>query len=247
MTEQLKYDTKAILPVLKDMLDRESEKTSGLSDKLITIGELAVASSLVIKETKANTKDGNDKLDTLTNQQEKLVDTLATLTTMVEQVKSGSDLTEELRNDFRDQLNKVIENHTSDKDDILEHISKVYTDYTNRVIELSGAITTLNETLTNPEYKNRVENLMRELIDVKTSIAELKEQHDKNTKAQLERIESLVTQLTTVDESFGKFINDTESNQEVVTKVVQHINIIEDRLDSLLAVNISQDAVGGDK
>lgn len=237
MTEQLKYDNAAILPVLKNMLEQEATQTDKLSNKLITIGELAVASSLTLKDTQTSTKEGNEKLGELAKQQESILDNLTRLNTAMDHVKTGDHLTEELREDFRKQLGKVIENHSSDKDSILEHISKVYADYTEKVVGLSNAIMTLNETLTNPEYKNRVETLLGELKDVKESVDGLKEAQEQNTREQLKQMEELIKQLTLVDDSFGKFANTAESNQGIVTQVVQHVNIIEDRLDALLATN----------
>lgn len=247
MTKQITYDHEAILPVLKDMLNQESDKTKDLSEKLITIGELAVASSLVLKETQEDTKNGHVKLDAITGQQEKIIDILSTLEGSLNNVQTGSELVHELKDDFRVQLEKIIQNHTNDKDAILEHVSNIYLDYTNRVIDLSHAINTLNETLTNPEYKERTNSLSQELKDVKVAIDELRVSHEQKTKEQFDRIESLIKQLSIVDESFSNFVHKTSSNQEVVTQVVQHVNIIEDRLDALLTTNTSQNEVGGDK
>lgn len=247
MTNQITYDHEAILPVLKDMLNQESDKTKDLSEKLITIGELAVASSLVLKETQEDTKNGHVKLDTITGQQEKIVGILSALEGSLDNIQTGSELVHELRSDFRAQLEKIIQNHTDDKDAILEYISNVYSDYTNRVIDLSTAINTLNETLTNPEYKERTNALSQELKDVKVAIDELRVSHEQKTKEQFDRIESLIKQLSIVDESFSDFVHKTSSNQEVVTQVVQHVNIIEDRLDALLTASTSQNEVEGDK
>ena len=43
--KQVEYDVQATLPVINEMLEQEAQKTEEMSEKLVTIGETAIATT----------------------------------------------------------------------------------------------------------------------------------------------------------------------------------------------------------
>lgn len=250
MTTQTTYDMQESLPLIKEMLDKEADKTQAISETLLKIGELAVDTSLGMTDAQHIATEGNKMLQDIVNQQTSVVEAIQQLKQNVDQSALDETFADQLQNDFAKRLNQIVETHTTDKEDILEHISKVYQEYTQKVDTLTNAIHTVNETLKDPVYKERVDTLNDEIHTVQGTLENLKEDQIKTKNEQIEKIDALLKQLNDVSDSFTHFITETEQHQQTVTTIFQHVHIIEDRLNALLAVNatnVEEYEVGGDQ
>ena len=58
-------------------------------------------------------------------------------------------------------------------------------------------------------------------------------------------MQTLHHKLDTLSELFASATNDTENNKQLITEVIQHMNLMEARLDALLAIS-EQQTIGGE-
>ena len=62
---------------------------------------------------------------------------------------------------------------------------------------------------------------------------------------QRERVQNLHHKLDSLSEFFASATKDTESNKQLIVEVIQHMNLMEARLDALLAIS-EQRTIGGE-
>ena len=169
--------------------------------------------------------------------QDNVIQTLQGVTNELNHNKVDSETVERLKVEFANKLESVLDIHGTDKDAILNRIGEVYGEYTNKVADLSNSIHKLNDTLSNPSYQERVDNLTTEVSQVKDTLKTLTETQEEMSRKQQQRIDGLLTQLNDVYATFSTLIKATDDSRDTITNVVQYMHIIEDRLDALLAIN----------
>ena len=144
---QVEYDVQTTLPVITEMLEQEAQKTNEMSDKLVGIGETAVATTKAAVEMHQQTQQNEEHLLKVIAEQHEILNTLKQLTQGIDENHVDEVALKELQHSFAEKLDSVLSVHGADKDMIIEHISSVYDAYTKRMTELSEAIDRLNNTL----------------------------------------------------------------------------------------------------
>ena len=235
--EQLAYDVQAMMPIINDMITQEATKTQQMSDQLVKIGETALAMSIIATDVQEQNDKNSNYLSDIIKNQEHVIETLTATTQALKHDSVDAAMVDQLKDDFASKLETVLSLHGADKEAIMARIGEVYGEYTDRVVDLSKAIITLNDALTNPEYHDRVDALSKDLSTVKHTLDELNRAHDETARLQQEKVDGLALQLKDVYDTFNTLIDETNQSRDHVTRVLQYIKLIEDRLDALLEVD----------
>ena len=235
--EQFNYDARTMMPIISDMVAKESENIKQMSNKLVDIGETTLAVSLLATEMQKQTDKNETHLVQILQNQDNVIQTLQGVTNELNHNQVDSETVERLKVEFANKLETVLDIHGADKDAILNRIGEVYGEYTNKVSDLSNSIHKLNDTLSNPSYQERVNKLTTEVSQVKNTLKTLTESQEEISRKQQQRIDGLLNQLSDVYAKFSTLIKATDDSRDTITNVVQYMHIIEDRLDALLAIN----------
>ena len=110
-------------------------------------------------------------------------------------------------------------------------------DYTSQVEHLSTSINKLTTLLEDPSYQNRVEQLARELGAFKTHLTELQNSYEEKANEQSDRVNQLLESLVQTSTEYQTLIEETTNSRQLVSKVATRMQLIEDRLDALLAIS----------
>ena len=120
---------------------------------------------------------------------------------------------------------------------IIEHISSVYDAYTKRMTELSEAIDRLNNTLSDPSYQKRIDTLDDNVGELTQLVTKMGETQSIEAQKQFTAIDTLMANLSNTNVSFQQALEQAEKNRTFVASVVQRMNLIEDRLDTLIEMS----------
>ena len=189
--EQFNYDARTMMPIISDMVAKESENIKQMSNKLVDIGETTLAMSLLATEMQKQTDKNETHLVQILQNQDNVIQTLQGVTNELNHNQVDSETVERLKVEFANKLETVLDIHGADKDAILNRIGEVYGEYTNKVSDLSNSIHKLNDTLSNPSYQERVNKLTTEVSQVKNTLKTLTESQEEISRKQQQRIDGL--------------------------------------------------------
>ena len=234
---QVEYDVQTTLPVITEMLEQEAQKTNEMSDKLVSIGETAVATTKAAVEMHQQTQQNEEHMLKVIAEQQEILNTLKKLTQKVDENQVDKTTIKGLQQSFAEKLDSVLSVHGADKDTIIEHISSVYDAYTKRMIELSDAIERLNNTLSDPSYQKRIDTLDENVGELAQLVTKIGETHSIEAQKQYTAIDTLMANLSNTNISFQTALEQSEKNHTFIASVVQRMNMIEDRLDTLIEMS----------
>lgn len=234
---QVEYDVQTTLPVITEMLEQEAQKTNEMSDKLVGIGETAVATTKAAVEMHQQTQQNEEHLLKVIAEQHEILNTLKQLTQGIDENHVDEVALKELQHSFAEKLDSVLSVHGADKDMIIEHISSVYDAYTKRMTELSEAINRLNNTLSDPSYQKRIDTLDDNVGELTQLVTKMGETQSIEAQKQFTAIDTLMANLSNTNVSFQQALEQAEKNRTFVASVVQRMNLIEDRLDTLIEMS----------
>ena len=226
--EQSVTDTQVMLPILNEMISKELDNLNDISKQLVSIGENSLAVSLIATDT-----------------QEKMGESLTRLSTSADEGKINDDVIHSLKNDFSQKLEEIVSLHAADKDAIVARISEVYDGYTKRITDLTSALVNLKEVLLDPQYQSRITLLTESVVAVDQTLERVSLECANYDATQRERVQTLHHKLDALSELFASATSDTEHNKQLITEVIQHMNLMEARLDALLAIS-EQRTTGGE-
>ena len=227
MNQEL-HDIKEMLPTLEAILIEETKKTTQLSQQLVDIGETSLATTQTTKGIEEQLKTDGERLDNYI------------LTGLLNRFDTEDSATEELtklKDEFVQKLDSIVSLHAADKEAIVAKIAEVYVDYTSQVEHLSTSINKLTTLLEDPSYQNRVEQLARELGAFKTHLTELQNSYEEKANEQSDRVNQLLESLVQTSTEYQTLIEETTNSRQLVSKVATRMQLIEDRLDALLAIS----------
>lgn len=234
---QVEYDVQTTLPVITEMLEQEAQKTNEMSDKLVGIGETAVATTKAAVEMHQQTQQNEEHLLKVIAEQHEILNTLKQLTQGIDENHVDEVALKEMQQSFAEKLDGVLSVHGADKDMIIEHISSVYDAYTKRMTELSEAIDRLNNTLSDPSYQKRIDTLDDNVGELTQLVTKMGETQSIEAQKQFTAIDTLMANLSNTNVSFQQALEQAEKNRTFVASVVQRMNLIEDRLDTLIEMS----------
>jgi len=243
--EQSVTDTQVMLPILNEMISKELDNLNDISKQLVNIGENSLAVSLIATETQEKMGDTKTQLSNVLENQRAILESLSQLSKLSDDGKINDDVIHSLKNDFAQKLEEVASLHAADKDTIVARISEVYEGYTTRITDLTSALIDLKEVLLDPQYQNRVASLTESIVAVDQTLERVSLECANYDATQRERVQTLHHKLDTLSELFASATNDTENNKQLITEVIQHMNLMEARLDALLAIS-EQQTIGGE-
>lgn len=243
--EQSVTDTQVMLPILNEMISKELDNLNDISKQLVNIGENSLAVSLIATETQEKMGDTKTQLSNVLENQRAILESLSQLSKLSDDGKINDDVIHSLKNDFAQKLEEVASLHAADKDTIVSRISEVYEGYTIRITDLTSALIDLKEVLLDPQYQNRVASLTESIVAVDQTLERVSLECANYDATQRERVQTLHHKLDTLSELFASATNDTENNKQLITEVIQHMNLMEARLDALLAIS-EQQTIGGE-
>lgn len=235
--KQVEYDVQTTLPVITEMLEQEAQKTNEMSDKLVGIGETAIVTTKTAVEMQKQTQQNEEHLLKVITEQQEILDTLKKLTQKVDENQVDKITIKGLQQSFAEKLDSVLAIHGADKDKIIEHISSVYDAYTKRMIELSDAIEQLNNTLSDPSYQKRINTLDENVGELTQLVTKIGETHSIEVQKQCDVMDTLMTNLSNTNISFQQALKQSEKNRTFIASVVQRMNMLEDRLDTLIEMS----------
>lgn len=243
--EQSVTDTQVMLPILNEMISKELDNLNDISKQLVNIGENSLAVSLIATDTQEKMGDTKTQLSNVLENQRAILESLSQLSELSDDGKINDDVIHSLKNDFSQKLEEVASLHAADKDTIVARISEVYEGYTARITDLTSALSDLKEVLLDPQYQNRVASLTESIVAVDQTLERVSLECANYDATQRERVQTLHHKLDTLSELFASATNDTENNKQLITEVIQHMNLMEARLDALLAIS-EQQTIGGE-
>ena len=243
--EQSATDTQVMLPILNEMIGKELENLNDISKQLVDIGEKSLAVSLIATDTQEKMGDTKEQLSNVLDNQRSILELLATLSTDVDAGKINDDVIISLKNDFSNKLDEVASLHAADKDAIVSRISEIYDGYTKRITDLTAELIALKEILLDPQYQERIIALTESVVAIDQTLERVSLECANYDATQRERVQNLHHKLDTLSEFFTSSTNDTENNKQLITEVIQHMNLMEARLDALLAIS-EQRTTGGE-
>lgn len=243
--EQSVTDTQVMLPILNEMISKELDNLNDISKQLVNIGENSLAVSLIATDTQEKMGDTKTQLSNVLDNQRAILESLSQLSELSDDGKINDDVIHSLKNDFSKKLEEVASLHAADKDAIVARISEVYEGYTTRITDLTSALINLKEVLLDPQYQNRVDALTESIAAVDQTLERVSLECANYDATQRERVQTLHHKLDILSESFASATNDTENNKQLITEVIQHMNLMEARLDALLAIS-EQQTIGGE-
>lgn len=243
--EQSVTDTQVMLPILNEMISKELDNLNDISKQLVNIGENSLAVSLIATDTQEKMGDTKTQLSNVLENQRAILESLSQLSELSDDGKINDDVIHSLKNDFSKKLEEVASLHAADKDTIVARISEVYEGYTTRITDLTSALIDLKEVLLDPQYQNRVASLTESIVAVDQTLERVSLECANYDATQRERVQTLHHKLDTLSELFASATNDTENNKQLITEVIQHMNLMEARLDALLAIS-EQQTIGGE-
>lgn len=231
------HDIKEMLPTLEAILSEETQKTTKLSQQLVEIGETSLATTQTTKGIEEQLKTDGERLDTYIQSQQKIIDSLTGLINRFDTEDSATTELTKLKNEFVQKLDSIVGLHAADKDAIVAKIAEVYVDYTSQVENLSTSINKLTTLLEDPSYQNRVEQLANELRAFKSHLTELQNNYELKSNEQSDRVNQLLESLVKTSTEYQTLIEETTNSRQLVSKVATRMQLIEDRLDALLAIS----------
>lgn len=243
--EQSLTDTQVMLPILNEMISKELDNLNGISKQLVDIGEKSLAVSLIATDTQEKMGDTRTQLSDVLGNQRAILESLAQLSDAADKGNISDDVIESLNNNFASKLEEVTTLHAADKDMIVGRINEVYEGYTNRVVDLTSALVELKEVLLDPQYQDRIAALTESVVAVDQTLERVSLEYANYDATQRERVQNLHHKLDSLSEFFTAATKDTESNKQLISEVIQHMNLMEARLDALLAIS-EQRTTGGE-
>lgn len=235
--EQSATDTKVMLPILSDMINKELENLSGISKQLVDIGEKSLAVSLIATDTKEQMVDTKEQLSNVLNNQQIIAESLVYLTDALDKGKLTDGSLEALKDDFASKLDNVITLHAADKEAIINRIGEIYGGYTQRIVDLTSSIVNLKEVLLDPKYQERIVQLTDAVTAIDQTLERVSVEFANYDATQRERIQNLNHKLDTLSEIFNSSTKDADNNKQMISEVIQHMNLMESRLDALLTIS----------
>ena len=230
-------DIKEMLPTLEAILTEETKKTTQLSQQLVDIGETSLATTQTTKGIEEQLKTDGERLDNYIQGQQQVIDSLTGLLNRFDTEDSATEELTKLKDEFVQKLDSIVSLHAADKEAIVAKIAEVYVDYTSQVEQLSTSINKLTTLLEDPSYQNRVEQLARELGAFKTHLTELQNSYEEKANEQSNRVNQLLESLVQTSTEYQTLIEETTNSRQLVSKVATRMQLIEDRLDALLAIS----------
>jgi hypothetical protein len=232
--KQVEYDVQATLPVITEMLEQEAQKTEEISEKLVGIGETAIATTRAAVDMHKQTQENEQHLLKVIAEQQEILETLTGLTKSVNENHIDEVAIQELQQSFASKLDEVLNVHGADKDMIVSHIADVYVSYTERITALSEAIERLNTTLSDPDYQKRIDSLDARVNELTKLVGKIGDAQTAATTEQFKKVEALMEQLSSTTVVFEQSLEKADQNRTFIASVVQRMNMIEDRLDTLI-------------
>ena len=110
---------------------------------------------------------------------------------------------------------------------------------------MTSAIIELKDVLSDPQYQDRVKSLTESVAAVDQTLERVSLEYANYDATQRERVQNLHHKLDSLSEFFASATKDTESNKQLIVEVIQHMNLMEARLDALLAIS-EQRTTGGE-
>lgn len=243
--EQSLTDTQVMLPILNEMISKELDNLNDISKRLVDIGEKSLAVSLIATDTQEKMGDTREQLSDVLDNQQAILNSLSQLFAIADAGNIGDDVINSLTNTFVSKLEGITTLHAADKDAIVERISEVYDGYTKRITDLTSAIIELKDVLLDPQYQDRVKSLTESVAAVDQTLERVSLEYANYDATQRERVQNLHHKLDSLSEFFASATKDTESNKQLIVEVIQHMNLMEARLDALLAIS-EQRTTGGE-
>ena len=240
--EQSVTDTQVMLPILNEMISKELDNLNDISKQLVSIGENSLAVSLIATDTQEKMGDTRTQLSDVLENQRAIIVSLNRLSTSADEGKINDDVIHSLKNDFSQKLEEIVSLHAADKDAIVARISEVYDGYTKRITDLTSALINLKEVLLDPQYQSRI---TESVVAVDQTLERVSLECANYDATQRERVQTLHHKLDALSELFTSATSDTEHNKQLITEVIQHMNLMEARLDALLAIS-EQRTTGGE-
>lgn len=231
------HDIKEMLPTLEAILSKETQKTTQLSQQLVDIGETSLATTQTTKGIEEQLKADGERLDTYIQGQQQVIDSLTGLINHFDTEDAATAELNKLKDEFVRKLDSIVSLHAADKEAIVAKISEVYVDYTSQVENLSTSINKLTTLLEDPSYQNRVEQLASELGAFKSHLTELQNSYELKSNEQSDRVNQLLESLVKTSTEYQTLIEETTNSRQLVSKVATRMQLIEDRLDALLAIS----------
>lgn len=242
--EQSLTDTQVMLPILNEMISKELDNLNDISKQLVDIGEKSLAVSLIATDTQEKMGDTRTQLSDVLDNQRAILESLDQLSAAADKGTIGDDVINSLTNTFVLKLEGITELHAADKDAIVGRISEVYEGYTNRITGLTSALVELKEVLLDPQYQERITSLTESVVAVDQTLERVSLECANYDATQRERVQNLHHKLDSLSEFFASATKDTESNKQLISEVIQHMNLMEARLDALLAISEQRTAGG---
>ena len=243
--EQSLTDTQVMLPILNEMISKELDNLNDISKRLVDIGEKSLAVSLIATDTQEKMGDTREQLSDVLDNQQAILNSLSQLFAIADAGNISDDVINSLTNTFVSKLEGITTLHAADKDAIVERISEVYDGYTKRITDLTSAIIELKDVLLDPQYQDRVKSLTESVAAVDQTLERVSLEYANYDATQRERVQNLHHKLDSLSEFFASATKDTESNKQLIVEVIQHMNLMEARLDALLAIS-EQRTTGGE-
>ena len=243
--EQSVTDTQVMLPILNEMISKELDNLNDISKQLVDIGEKSLAVSLIATDTQEKMGDTRTQLSDVLDNQRAILESLAQLSTAADKGTISDGVVNSLNNNFASKLEEITTLHAADKDAIVGRISEVYEGYTTRITDLTSALIELKEVLLDPQYQERITSLTESVSAVDQTLERISLECANYDATQRERVQNLHHKLDSLSEFFASATKDTESNKQLISEVIQHMNLMEARLDALLAIS-EQRTVGGE-
>ena len=243
--EQSVTDTQVMLPILNEMISKELDNLNDISKQLVSIGENSLAVSLIATDTQEKMGDTRTQLSDVLENQRAIIESLTRLSTSADEGKINDDVIHSLKNDISQKLEEIVSLHAADKDAIVARISEVYDGYTKRITDLTSALVNLKEVLLDPQYQSRITLLTESVVAVDQTLERVSLECANYDATQRERVQTLHHKLDALSELFASATSDTEHNKQLITEVIQHMNLMEARLDALLAIS-EQRTTGGE-
>lgn len=242
--EQSVTDTQVVLPILSDMISKELENLSEMSKQLVDIGEKSLAVSLIATDTKEQMADTKEQLAHVLSNQRLIAESLLYLTDAADKGKLTDGSLEALKDDFASKLDSVIALHAADKDAIINRIGEIYGGYTQRIVDLTSSLVNLKEVLLDPQYQERITQLTDAVTAIDQTLERVSVECANYDATQRERIQNLHHKLDALSEVFASATKDANNNKQMINEVIQHMNLMESRLDALLTISEQRTSKG---
>lgn len=235
--KQSEYDTQEVMAVIQDLLTQEIDTTHEISSSLVTVGESNVEMTKTAQQVHQIVTDNTEQIKQAIADQQEVISQLNDVAAQLERTQLDEKAVARLRSAFDLHLAKVLDGQAHDKEQIMECVHKGYEKYIQRVNDLVDQMKQLSQQLEATDYAAQIENCHTAITDLNTTISANQDERKETSKKQMEQINHLIETLSTANATFDQLITATTRDQELARKTMARMAVIEDRVDTLIALS----------